>query len=117
MSVSLINDHLSFRPATDIFKVWDQGRPTPPNSPLALRALAEAKAAIQHRQVENKSPLTAQLWGVTPAGVRRNILRAAGLEDHRWDCPVHSFSDAERIAMKAAAEHGVRLYERASHAI
>ena len=118
MGAAMIDNHLSFRPASEILNAWAaENNPTPPDSVVALSALAAAKAAIKRRPTANTSRLTAQAWGVTPMGVRRNVLRAAGLDGERWDCPIHSFTESERIAMRAAAAQAVRLYEQVLNAI
>jgi hypothetical protein len=119
MAVSQITDHLSFRPATEIIREWEQMPASLPGCPAALSALAEAKASIRPPVVPDvrKRLLTAQAWGVSPRGARRNVLRAAGLNPQRWENPIHSFTDAERIALRAAASSAIRMYERMLNAI
>src|SRR5437660_12515726 len=118
MGASMIDNHLSFRPASEILRAWaTENNPTPPDSDVAISALAAAKAAIKRRPAADTSRLTAQAWGVTKMALRRYVLSAAGLDVNRWDCPIHSFTDAERIAMRAAAAQAGRSYERVRNAI
>jgi len=84
---------------------------------MALAELAKAKAALSMRQRENTAYLVAQAWGVTAHAVRRNVLNLAGLDPNRWESPIHSFTDAERIAIRAAAQRAVRAYEGVLNAI
>ncbi|MQQ99252.1 hypothetical protein GEV47_00950 [Glaciimonas sp. GS1] len=59
----------------------------------------------------------AQSWGTTPTNARRSVLRAAGVDVERYDQPIHSFNDAERAAIKAAALAAVRVFERVLNAV
>ena len=117
MGVSLIDSHMSFTPAAEILREREKFTPTPPGSPLALDALAAAKAAIKPVVRPNMQPLIAQAWGVSPRGARRQVLIAAGLDPARWESPIHSFTDSERIAIKAAAAAAVRVFERVLNAV
>lgn len=117
MAAPNINDHLSFRPVDDIIRGWDAQPATPPNSPLALDAIATARASIKPPVVPDMQPLIARAWGVCPQGARRTVLRAASIDPARWDAPIHSFTDSERIAIRAAASAAVRVFERVRNAI
>jgi hypothetical protein len=112
-----IKDHASFRPAADYLRAYEAIAPTPPGDPVATAALAQAKAALQRHPRQDTAPLVAQAWGVTPRAVRRNVLNLAGLDPNRWESPIHSFTDSERIAMRAAANRAVRAYESVLNAV
>jgi hypothetical protein len=112
-----VKDHASFHPAADFLRARDAEIPTPPNDPVALAALAEAKAKLQSRHRQDMAPIIAQAWGVTPRAVRRNVLNLAGLNPDRWESPIHSFTDSERSAMRAAANRAVRAYESVLNAV
>jgi hypothetical protein len=111
--------HASYRPAAEILRERDRRSPTPPGNPLALAELAKSKAALScaRRARPNTAPLVARAWGVTEGAVRRNVLKLAGLDPARWESPVHSFTDSERIAIQAAALRAVRAYEQVLNAI
>jgi len=117
MRSAKIKDHASFHPASEFLLAREAEVPTPPGDPLALAELAKVKATLQARQRVNSTPLIAQAWGVTPRAVRRNVLNLAGLDPNRWESPIHSFTDAERIAIRAAAQRAVRAYEGVLNAI
>jgi len=117
MRTAKIKDHASFHPADDFLRARDAEVPTPPGNPLALAALAQAKTALHMRQRQDVTPIVAQAWGVTPRAVRRNVLNLAGLDPNRWESPIHSFTDTERIAMRAAANRAVRAYESVLNAV
>jgi hypothetical protein len=117
MRTAKIKDHASFHPAADFLRAREAEVPTPPGAPIALEALAEAKAKLRIRAQQDMAPIVAQAWGITPRAVRRNVLNLAGLDPDRWESPVHSFTDSERIAMRAAANRAVRAYESVLNAI
>lgn len=118
MDAAMIDNHLSFRPASDILRSWEQIVPTPPNSTLAIDTLAAAKATIKNRRSRPSSAqLKAQVWSATPAATRRHVLRKAGLDPKRWEEPIHSFNDAERIQLRCATEAAVRVFDRLLHAL
>ncbi|EIJ45926.1 hypothetical protein GWL_29540 [Herbaspirillum sp. GW103] len=49
--------------------------------------------------------------------MRRHILALAGLSADRWECPIHSFTEAERLAMRHAVLRAITTYERALNAV
>jgi len=111
MRAAKIKDHASFHPAVDFLRARDAEVPTPPGDPVALATLAEIKDKLRIRPRLDMTPIVAQAWGVTPRQVRRNVLNLAGLDPNRWESPIHSFTNSERIAMRAAASRAVRAYE------
>jgi len=117
MRTSKIKDHASFHPASDFLRARETDTPTPPRDPVALAALAEVKATLRTRERQDMTPIVAQAWGVTPRAVRRNVLNLAGLDPDRWESPIHSFTDSERIAIRAAATRAVRAYESVLNAV
>jgi hypothetical protein len=114
---SKVKFHPSYLAAEVLFRSWEEQAVTPPNDPIALHAIATAKASLKRSITRDRQRLIAQAWGVSPGGARRNVLRAAGLNPERWDEPIHSFTDAERIALRAAALAAVRVFERILNAI
>jgi hypothetical protein len=117
VAASKIKFHPSYQPADELLRTWEEQVATPPNSPIALNAIATAKASLKRKVGRDRQQLVAQAWGVSSSGARRNVLRAAGLNPQRWDEPIHSFSDSERIALRAAALAAVRAFERILNAI
>lgn len=123
MSVSLIDNHLSFLPAKVQIAAWEAETPTPPNHPLAKQTLAMAKTTLRRAQQEKQKKdegqkrITAQAWAVTPAPVRRQILALAGLDIDRWECPIGSFEDGERDLMKVAAQRWALVIDRVMNAL
>lgn len=117
MRTAKIKDHASFHPATDFLMAREGEVPTPPGNALALSELAKAKATLQARRAESTAGLVAKAWGVTPRPVRRNVLNLAGLDPNRWESPIDSFTENERIAMRAAANRAVRAYESVLNAV
>jgi len=117
MRTAKVKDHASFHPAADFLRARDEETPTPPNDPVALAALAKAKAQLRIRERQDMTPIVAKAWGVTPRAVRRNVLNLAGLDPNRWESPIHSFTDSERIAIRAAANRAVRAYESVLNAV
>jgi len=117
MRTAKIKDHASFHPAADFLRAREAEVPTPPGDALALAELAKVKATLKARQRENTAPLVAQAWGVTPRAVRRNVLNLAGLDPNRWESPIHSFTDDERITMRSAANRAIRAYESVLNAV
>lgn len=117
MPVSLIDHHMSFLPASEILAERDKVTPTPPGAPHALAAIAEAKASLRALKPVNMAPFMARAWGLSPRGARRSVLIAAGLDPDRWESPIHSFTDAERIELRAATGAAIRVYERLLNAI
>lgn len=125
MPTALIDNHLSFLPAAAILAARDKDIPTRPGAPEALAALAAAKAclaarndlsAVEERRA-NEARFIAQAWGLSPRGARRSVLIAAGLDADRWESPIHSFTEAERIELRAATRAAIRVYERLFNAI
>ena len=39
---------------------------------------------------------------MSPRGARRSVLIAAGMDADRWESPIHSFTEEERIELRAA---------------
>ena len=118
MPASMIENHLSFRPATEVIRSREVEATTLTPASRAKAELARVGKLIRVRPSRgDNTQLTAQTWGATKQGARRSVLRAAGLEPSRWDCPIHSFSESERTAIKAAAAEAVRVFERVLHAI
>lgn len=118
MGVAMIDSHLSFCPAAEILRSWEAIVPTPPNSALAIDALAAAKATIRNRRARpSTAQLKAQVWSATPAATRRQVLRKAGLDPKRWEEPIHSFNTAERNQIRLATEAAVRVFDRLLHAL
>lgn len=125
MPASLIDNHLSFLPAAAILAKRDKQVPTPPGAPAALAAIAAAKASLAKRARERENErrkgseerFIAQAWGLSPRGARRSVLIAAGMDAERWESPIHSFTDEERIELRAATAAAIRVYERLLNAI
>ncbi|MDZ5636917.1 hypothetical protein [Janthinobacterium sp. GMG1] len=117
MPASLIDNHLSFQPATEILAARDKDMPTPPGAGHALAAIAEAKAQLRSIKPRNLAPFMAQAWGLSPRGARRSVLIAAGMDADRWESPIHSFTEEERIELRAATSAAIRVYERLLNAI
>ena len=125
MPASLIDNHLSFLPAAAILAARDKDVPTPPGAPEALAAIAAAKASLAKRASEqaneqrraSEARFIAQAWGLSPRGARRSVLMAAGMDADRWESPIHSFTDEERLELRAATAAAIRVYERLLNAI
>ena len=125
MPASLIDNHLSFLPASAILAARDKDVPTPPGAPEALAAIAAAKASLAKRATEqaneqrraSETRFIAQAWGLSPRGARRSVLMAAGMDADRWESPIHSFTDEERLELRAATAAAIRVYERLLNAI
>lgn len=125
MPASLIDNHLSFLPAAAILAARDKDVPTPPGAPEALAAIAAAKASLAKRATEqaneqrraSEARFVAQAWGLSPRGARRSVLMAAGMDADRWESPIHSFTDEERLELRAATAAAIRVYERLLNAI
>jgi len=117
MRTAKVKDHASFHPAAEFLRAREAETPTPPNDPAALAALAEVKANLKSRKGRDMTPIVAQAWGMQPRPVRRNVLNLAGLDPDRWESPIHSFTDSERIAIRAAANRAVRAYESVLNAV
>lgn len=125
MPAALIDNHLSFMPAAAILAARDKDMPTPPGAPEALAAIAAAKASLAKRATEqaneqrraSEARFTAQAWGLSPRGARRSVLMAAGMDADRWESPIHSFTDEERLELRAATAAAIRVYERLLNAI
>ncbi|PUA16848.1 hypothetical protein [Glaciimonas sp. PCH181] len=118
MGASLIDNHLSFTPASQIIAGWELAAGTLTPADTAQVKLLAARRLIKLR---NDAPqiqrLTAQSWGATPEHARRYVLYVAGLPMTRWDSPIHSFSASERAAIKAAVVASVGMFERVLHAV
>lgn len=125
MPASLIDNHLSFLPASAILAARDKDVPTPPGAPEALAAIAAAKASLAKRATKqaneqrraSETRFIAQAWGLSPRGARRSVLMAAGMDADRWESPIHSFTDEERLELRAATAAAIRVYERLLNAI
>ena len=125
MPASLIDNHLSFLPAAAILAARDRDMPTPPGAGHALAAIAAAKASLAERaslraieqRRASEARFIAQAWGLSPRGARRSVLIAAGLDADRWESPIHSFTEEERIELRAATSAAIRVYERLLNAI
>lgn len=125
MPAALIDNHLSFMPAAAILAARDKDVPTPPGAPKALAAIAAAKASLAKRATEqaneqrraSEARFIAQAWGLSPRGARRSVLMAAGMDADRWESPIHSFTDEERLELRAATAAAIRVYERLLNAI
>ena len=125
MPASLIDNHLSFLPAAAILAARDKDVPTPPGAPEALAAIAAAKASLAKRASEqaneqrraSEARFIAQAWGLSPRGARRSVLMAAGMDADRWESPIHSFTEEERIELRVATAAAIRVYERLLNAI
>lgn len=125
MPASLIDNHLSFLPAAAILAARDKDVPTPPGAPEALAAIAAAKASLAKRASEqaneqrraSEARFIAQAWGLSPRGARRSVLMASGMDADRWESPIHSFTDEERLELRAATAAAIRVYERLLNAI
>jgi len=125
MPASLIDNHLSFLPASAILAARDKDVPTPPGAPEALAAIAAAKASLAKRATEqaneqrraSETRFIAQAWGLSPRGARRSVLMAAGMDADRWESPIHSFTEEERIELRVATAAAIRVYERLLNAI
>ena len=125
MPASLIDNHLSFLPASAILAARDKDVPTPPGAPEALAAIAAAKASLAKRATEqaneqrhaSETRFIAQAWGMSPRGARRSVLMAAGMDADRWESPIHLFTDEERLELRAATAAAIRVYERLLNAI
>lgn len=118
MGVSLIDNHLSFTPASQIIAAWEAAEEamTPPDH--ARVKLVAARQLIKPRyDAQRLQRLTAQSWGVTPEHARRYVLYVAGLDMARWESPIHSFKPSERAAIKAAVVASVGMFERVLHAV
>ena len=125
MPAALIDNHLSFMPAAAILAARDKDVPTPPGAPEALAAIAAAKASLAKRATEqaneqrraSEARFIAQAWGLSPRGARRSVLMAAGMDADRWESPIHSFTEEERIELRVATAAAIRVYERLLNAI
>ena len=125
MPAALIDNHLSFMPAAAILAARDKDVPTPPGAPEALAAIAAAKASLAQRasaraneqRRASEARFIAQAWGLSPRGARRSVLMAAGMDADRWESPIHSFTDEERLELRAATAAAIRVYERLLNAI
>jgi len=117
MCCARIKDHASFRPASLVLQERASWRPTPPGNSAALAEIDKSKRLLQQRPRPNLQAGIAFSWAATPRAIRRNILSLAGLSPDRWESPIHSFTDSERIAMRAAAHRAIRAYERLLNAI
>lgn len=125
MPATLIDNHLSFMPAAAILAARDKDVPTPPGAPEALAAIAAAKASLAQRasaltneqRRASEARFIAQAWGLSPRGARRSVLMAAGMDADRWESPIHSFTNEERLELRAATAAAIRVYERLLNAI
>lgn len=125
MPPSLIDNHQSFLPAAFILAERSKDVPTPPGAPQALAAIAAAKATLaqcasaraNEQRRGSEARFIAQAWGLSPRGARRSVLIAAGLDADRWESPIHSFTEEERIELRAATAAAIRVYERLLNAI
>jgi hypothetical protein len=108
-----------------ILAARDRDVPTPPGAPEALAAIAAAKASLAERaslrtieqRRASEARFIAQAWGLSPRAARRSVLIAAGLDADRWESPIHSFTEEERIELRAATSAAIRVYERLLNAI
>jgi hypothetical protein len=118
MDVSLIDNHLSFQSAAEVIRSREIAAATMTPADRAHAELAKARKLIKVRQPKVGDVLqVAKTWGATKEGARRSVLRAAGLDAARWNCPIHSFSESERIAIKAAAAEAQRVFRQVFDAI
>ena len=118
MAASMIDNHLSFTPATQIIAGWDAAAATVTPADIAQEKLLAARRLIKPRDdAPRLQRLTAQSWGVTPEHARRYVLYVAGLSMARWESPIHSFTTSERAAIKAAVVASVGMFERVLHAV
>ncbi|MRT28338.1 hypothetical protein FYB76_05955 [Herbaspirillum sp. CAH-3] len=72
---------------------------------------------LRNRQRPNLQTGIAYSWAAMPRPVRRHILTLAGFSADRWECPIHSFTEAERLAMRHAVLRAITTYERALNAV
>lgn len=118
MDVSLIDNHLSFRPAAEVIRSREIEAATMTSADRAHAELEKVRKLIKVRAPKAGDVLpAARTWGATKQGARRTVLRAAGLDATRWDCPLHSFSESEQIAIKAAAAEALRVFGQVFDAI
>ncbi|WP_079218121.1 hypothetical protein [Herbaspirillum robiniae] len=117
MRCARIKDHASFRPAADLLAARDAQKPTPPGSEAAKEELSKAMALLLGREKPNHQIGTAYSWAATEKPVRRHILNMAGLSPDRWESPIHSFTEAERLTMRRAVLRAITIYERALNAV
>ena len=124
MPAALIDNHLSFMPAAAILAARDKDVPTPPGArmrwppslPQKPAGPAGKRAANEQRRA-SEARFIAQAWGLSPRGARRSVLMAAGMDADRWESPIHSFTDEERLELRAATSAAIRVYERLLNAI
>ncbi|WP_433692426.1 hypothetical protein [Herbaspirillum seropedicae] len=117
MRCARIKDHASFRPATELLRERAAQAPTPPGDEAANAELQKALAMLSKRQRPNHQTAVAYSWAATAKPVRRHILALAGLSPDRWESPIHSFTEAERLAMRHAVLRAITTYERALNAV
>ncbi|MCI1014990.1 hypothetical protein HWE04_14135 [Herbaspirillum sp. C7C2] len=117
MRCARIKDHASFRPATDLLRERAAQVPTPPGDEAAKAELEKAMMLLRTRKRPNHQIGVAYSWAATAKPVRRHILALAGLPPDRWESPIHSFTEAERLAMRHAVLRAISTYERALNAV
>jgi len=117
MRCARIKDHASFRPVTDLLRERAAQAPTPPGDEAALAELEKAMTLLRTRKRPNNQLGVAYSWAATSKPVRRHILSLAGLSPDRWESPIHSFTEAERLAMRHAVLRAISTYERALNAV
>jgi len=112
-----IKDHASFRPAADLLRERAAWVPTPPGNEAAKAELSKSISLLRNRRRPDLQTGIAYSWAAMPKPVRRHILALAGLSADRWECPIHSFTEAERLAMRHAVLRAITTYERALNAV
>ena len=125
MPATLIDNHRSYLPAVAILAARDKDVPTPPGAPEALAAIAAAKASLAKRasaqaneqRRASEARFIAQAWGLSPRGARPSLRMAAGMDPDRWETPIPTFTDEERLELRAATAAAIRVYERLLNAI
>lgn len=117
MRCARIKDHASFRPATELLRERAAEVPTPAGDVAARAELEKAKSLLLSRVKPNHQSGVAYSWAATDKPVRRHILNLAGLSPDRWESPIHSFTEAERLAMRRAASRAILTYERVLNAV
>jgi len=111
-----IKDHASFRPASDLLRERAAG-PMPPGNEAAKAELEKSISLLRNRRRPNLQTGIAYSWAAMAKPVRRHILALAGLSADRWESPIHSFTEAERLAMRHAVLRAITTYERALNAV
>nr|DAH69823.1 MAG TPA: hypothetical protein [Caudoviricetes sp.] len=117
MRCARIKDHASFRPVTDLLRERAAQVPTPPGDEAAKAELEKAMMLLRSRKRPNHQIGVAYSWAATARPVRRHILALAGLSADRWESPIHSFTEAERLAMRHAVLRAISTYERVLNAV